>query len=100
MVTAMRPVPAPQLQDLSTRFGQYVGALPCHAAAEKIGHLGRGYEITACANLYTACTVIAEARSVERQLHELLEGEPPPRRNELLPDQGLGSCAVAFLVGR
>src|ERR1700720_294388 len=63
---------------------QDLGALPRHARAEQGRDFGRGRDAAAYAQLVRTRAVVAQARRVQRKIHEPLEREPARGRGDLL----------------
>ena len=84
-----------ELEDVAARAGKHLRALPRHATAEEVGHLGRGDEVAAGADLGAAGAVVTEPGRIQRQLHEALERQPAAGAGQLLADQRRDVPAVA-----
>ena len=89
-----------ELEDLPARAHEHGGALARDAAGKEVGDLGSGDEVPARAEFLAPDAVVAEARRVQRQLHETLERQPAARGRERLADVRGETQAVRLLLGR
>ena len=73
----MRPVPAPNSRiPPRPQAPQHLRALARQALAEQIRNFRCGDKIPARPDLAAAGAVVTQARRIQRQLHEALEGQP------------------------
>ncbi len=60
-------------------LAQHLGALVGNALTEEVRDFRGGDEVACGADFHAPGTVVAQSRRIERQTHELLEGDDAPR---------------------
>src|SRR5690606_39207004 len=88
-----------ELEDRATRLYEHLTALACEAATEERRDLGRRGEIAAGTELARPRAVVAEARSVECERHELGEADGSARFPDACMDRLEHARLVRPLVG-